>query len=435
MKSYKAFDFVWKVFHAFLLIFVVGLIIPKDGNISNLSYSSFEISDWLINYEGGFVRRGIVGEILHYAYGICPFDVVYFIVGTCAISFILFCYVIYRCCKKLSMSVIPLLVIICGSLLPIYCYRRDFIMMLIVLMMFSMYIRYLKTCHLLSFIAFTICACFSLLSHEAVFFFSVPILMTIAWFSEDEKWFSKRKLKRILYHFITPIIVMTLVSYYKGNMQVAQLIWNSWDSLFKDYPIYGHNSVVMGNSVRFLNENLVSAAIFHLNSNFRVNKSAYIFLWHLLSFILLLMSTYFLVERHGDMGGAKKSKDRILVGNILLLQFVFMIPMFTVLSCDYARTIMYCVASSIFLAYTLRKENMKICIPSCVYDVSQKIERLCLKYKYLSSPWTYLIIACMYPMSYVGSGPRFPIDCMIKKTIGLIYHGNFWPLNMVIEQL
>jgi hypothetical protein len=30
------------------------------------NYSDWQYSDWLINYEGGFVRRGFIGEILYF---------------------------------------------------------------------------------------------------------------------------------------------------------------------------------------------------------------------------------------------------------------------------------------------------------------------------------------------------------------------------------
>ena len=30
-----------------------------------LEYSAWQYSDWVINYQGGFVRRGLIGEILY----------------------------------------------------------------------------------------------------------------------------------------------------------------------------------------------------------------------------------------------------------------------------------------------------------------------------------------------------------------------------------
>ena len=35
-----------------------------------IQYYDIVISDWMINYQGGFVRRGLVGELLYQIYGI-----------------------------------------------------------------------------------------------------------------------------------------------------------------------------------------------------------------------------------------------------------------------------------------------------------------------------------------------------------------------------
>ena len=40
-------------------------------------YESYQISDWMINYEGGFVRRGLMGQLLLYANSVHNFDVRY----------------------------------------------------------------------------------------------------------------------------------------------------------------------------------------------------------------------------------------------------------------------------------------------------------------------------------------------------------------------
>ena len=49
-------------------------IFIADPNLINESYE-FGISDWLINYESGFVRRGLVGQLLLTLYNTCPFDI------------------------------------------------------------------------------------------------------------------------------------------------------------------------------------------------------------------------------------------------------------------------------------------------------------------------------------------------------------------------
>jgi hypothetical protein len=47
-------------------------------------YETFGISDWLINYQGGFLRRGLAGEVLWRLYQLHPYNVVYVIIGITA---------------------------------------------------------------------------------------------------------------------------------------------------------------------------------------------------------------------------------------------------------------------------------------------------------------------------------------------------------------
>lgn len=62
------------------LIYVFLLSISYDNYIQ--AFQDFTISDWLINYEAGFVRRGLCGQILFYLYkyfGINTGHLIYFL--------------------------------------------------------------------------------------------------------------------------------------------------------------------------------------------------------------------------------------------------------------------------------------------------------------------------------------------------------------------
>ena len=68
-------------------------------------YESYQISDWMINYEGGFVRRGLMGQLLLSANTIHTFDVRYAILIIELMSYILFFYLftfgfIFGICDK-----------------------------------------------------------------------------------------------------------------------------------------------------------------------------------------------------------------------------------------------------------------------------------------------------------------------------------------------
>ena len=62
----------------FVLLVVMALFFfcLRIGQINNeCLYGGWTVSEWLINYEGGFVRRGLCGEILYGLYQVHPYPV------------------------------------------------------------------------------------------------------------------------------------------------------------------------------------------------------------------------------------------------------------------------------------------------------------------------------------------------------------------------
>lgn len=417
---------VWYCLNSILFGFVLWLVILATIRIENVPYSTFDISDWLINYSGGFVRRGLSGEILHTFYNICPFNLKYLVLCICILSFLLFMCLFYKCCTAQKMSLLPLLVTICGALSPIYWYRRDFIILIISYLILCSYIRYLKYGDKRFFIAFLIMSSLLILIHEGGAFFTFPILFFLQWFSDDNKLVAAKKFVRGCKHFIIPFMVVVLVSIYKGNELMADAIWKSWESLFERYPDEINNTPI-GDGVEFLDEDILSATKFHMELNFHINDSLYMMVWYIISFFILLFCTYYLVERNFIIRKGKLERNDlqgIKAGNILLFQFCSMFPMLTIFSCDYGRTIMYCVTSTILLAYIIEKYKFVVHAPSWLENLSAKFEAVCSNKRYMSSPWMYLLIVCLYPMSYFG-GVRFPIDTLVKRIVGYIYHSMF----------
>ena len=58
----------------FILIFTVSISQLVKFYSFYIEYSEWQYSDWLINYQGGFIRRGLVGEILFKIYRIFNID-------------------------------------------------------------------------------------------------------------------------------------------------------------------------------------------------------------------------------------------------------------------------------------------------------------------------------------------------------------------------
>lgn len=82
----------------------------------------------------------------------------------------------------------------------------------------------------------------------------------------------------------------------------------------------------------------------------------------------------------------------------MLFQLVMMLPMFTVLSCDYGRTIPYCMYTTFMLVHLMDRYQLRFSLPwlgSCVLDAGRTLKN---RYPALSSPWLYFSIVLLTPM-------------------------------------
>ena len=94
------------MFFLILSAFITGLYVFVTESYGTFwAYSSFEVSDWLINYEGGFVRRGLIGQLLFFLYQIHPYPVRFAILFICVLGFVTICWLLIRILKKEGMSI------------------------------------------------------------------------------------------------------------------------------------------------------------------------------------------------------------------------------------------------------------------------------------------------------------------------------------------
>ncbi len=71
----------------------------------------FQYSDWLINYQGGFTRRGLIGEFFFQIHNITHVDldkIILFFVGLLYLSFL---YLIYLPTKKINLNFLNTLIV------------------------------------------------------------------------------------------------------------------------------------------------------------------------------------------------------------------------------------------------------------------------------------------------------------------------------------
>ena len=127
-----------------LFFFVIICFIAIYSFIYVPDYDTFQISDWMINYEGGFVRRGLIGQLLLLVKRIYSYNLRYVIIIIEAVSYTLFFYLLFRIFVKYRWSLLAAMFPIACCTTSMAVYRRDFMMLCLCFVVYKHFFKYLK---------------------------------------------------------------------------------------------------------------------------------------------------------------------------------------------------------------------------------------------------------------------------------------------------
>ena len=383
----------------------------------DFTYGSFGISEWLVNYQGGFVRRGICGELIYQLYQIHPFDVIMFIKGICSVSSILLLILLLYIFKRegWSIAIFPLPCCLFYNFQMIFA-RKDSLLLLFTFFVFYSFRRGILTKSIKYWLLSSVLASLAILIHEAFFFYSIPILYV--WYLHYRYTKYKCNLRRSIFSSLFPflpcIAVLILVTINKGDYTISQNIWLSWKDAIASYPYgsrdvntyLGHYGVAAQTGIDALTWPLLDTIKFHLGVNFW-RYSFVLIIWMLLaSFILTthLNSVHISLWAITETGG---------MTGILFLQFLFLLPMFGILSCDWGRTIPYWILSSMMFYHVFG--GMKVHFaPNLLINSRKKWDH------FFANPLIYVAIILFMPYKDFY-GPGFH-DLPIVKIGSFFYH-------------
>ena len=227
-----------------LFIFVLFAFYSFIGTFHSAIAFNWSFQDWLINYSGGFVRRGFAGEFIaiisdnffdqkaHYYLGVQIHTVYFFLVS---FLYFLFYTQLYFFLKNEEINFQNLFIILSPLSLPFIIYNigaigRKEILLFIILLFFIFLIKFLKK-KKLSIIFLIFSFPLVLLIHEGLFFF-FTIFLIIYFFelnSENKKFIFFFGLLFILISLSTFILTI----FFNGNSIQVNEICSSLTS----YPI------------------------------------------------------------------------------------------------------------------------------------------------------------------------------------------------------
>jgi len=215
-KEIKNVDYKLSIVFFTLIIFG-GLL----NTLSNKTYinDSWTIGEWLINYQGGFVRRGFLGEGIYFlcnAIEVSPIFIIWFISITSYILLVKF--TIFEAKGKVSLVFLLSPCVFLAPIIGDFLIRKDILLILI----FLFNLKILKTCNTNTFFL-NILNIFGILIHESFAIYALPIQLFV--FSNK---IEIAKTKIILLKFVPSILFFIGCLIFKGDQDQAMSIHQSW---------------------------------------------------------------------------------------------------------------------------------------------------------------------------------------------------------------
>jgi hypothetical protein len=212
------------------------------GSHGPIGWNVWVYSEWLINYSGGFVRRGLAGEIIaRLADGHSAARITTTLVfGLYLILSVLFLLLAMIGRSKNSASAIMLSVLIPGGIFAMardnhFYYGKEILFLigleiscLLQLAIFSEWGRRLETVLIWIFLAVVFATGLLLpLVHEGYVFFGAPAIFILL-YCLTKAYPNKSYLKSLLWAYpVLPVGAFFVTALFKGNASVALTIWNS----------------------------------------------------------------------------------------------------------------------------------------------------------------------------------------------------------------
>lgn len=354
-----------KIIVTSMLLFALGVHLSQFFYLYVLH---LDINDWawhefLINFQGGFVRRGLVGEILWQ----CAKD-------SSPSGFITFTRVIWSICLLIYIIVASMLItlfrrrgyswwlvlspVLCGFVL--FIIRKDFLLYLLyIITIFSltrMHDNYARC-----FTTILLCI-LGLFIHEAYIFWGIPVTALLLLNSGRHRILGITGVMCIGVTFV-------ILAAFKGNADTPMRIVESWQWLIPGLEVK--------NGISSLAWSLSTAAHRHWAENFtspELGSLAFPYQVCLMVIYLWFVNNFMFTFHRPDADVS--AQTRHVFTATLLFNLICMLPMYLVLSCDYARLYQYVTVSTVVPFLLLPREKLHNALPDFMIKAARKVNQI-----------------------------------------------------------
>lgn len=370
------------------LLFAVIFFIALHSFFYMYGYDTYYVSDWMVNYQGGFVRRGLIGELLLALEKIKPYNIINAILIIDVIFYTLFFVIIFKIFRKYKWSLL-------AAMFPVACltqsmcvYRRDFMMLCLCALTFHIFFKYMKERKKIFLTASVTIMSLSIIIYEPVFFVLVPVLILQYWYS-----CGKNKTLNTILTFSIPLACMALMCIFRGNAAQGDAIWQSWMPYITQY---GYDpSIGKGMAVEFMELSNMEVFKMHIGINF-LEKTLPL---SIITLMIVFSAVFFLCTHIPQIDNKTVScniyKDTLSA--ILIFQMLVQLPLFTVLSCDYGRTIPMSIYTSFFLFHFSRQNGIRLNLTHFIEKPAAKTIAFFNRHLLFSNPYFYMAAVLLLP--------------------------------------
>ena len=211
------------------LVILISLIfqVSKFYSFYN-EYSAWQYVDWLINYQGGFVRRGLIGEFLFQIHNIINIDLDILIFTFVSFSYLIVSFFLIKTIKHLENSQLNTLIFLSPGF---FLYQimnsevigRKDILFLLVIAFFVFFEKRLNNKNL--FVLLILIVFFLSLSHS-IFLFYTPYLFFLFFLIKSTREF-KVTFAEIIIFSTSLFIIFFLIYFNQGNELIVSEICKS----------------------------------------------------------------------------------------------------------------------------------------------------------------------------------------------------------------
>lgn len=330
-----------------------------------LSWGTFYYSEFLINFEGGFVRRGLLGEMiftLSATFGTPPHKIIW-IISYGAFAFVTIFFFAEFLLKRKCWWIV-LTPFLCGLTENII--RKDYLCYVLMILSFAL----VRGKDVTQFKFFFIAAIgvLGLFLHEAFIFFGIPLMIAVM--------YGEGLRRQAIVYALICMAVFIMFCVVKGNQEVADGIIDSWNALRPEMNLKFNQA----NSIGALTWDLGSTCRNHFMLNFyspAIGWGRVVIRIAVLFLSIVFVSNYF-VTFTGNQSRKSRydaEKDSKAITGCYIFSLICLTPMFLVLSCDLERLYQYAFMASFIPFLLLPRKKIFRTLPLQYWKTIIKLNR------------------------------------------------------------